>query len=158
MRQWYRWGVPVAISLCALSLWGYRATQFIRHNISGSSMTPTLVDGQPVVIKKKATIQRYDVIAFSVLEEPDLFVKRVIGVPGDAVFLVGSRLVIDLDGTGQFVTTYSVDLSASLAQRWKGLSEIPDGRYFVLGDQLTVSKDSRSFGWVSALRIEGRVE
>ena len=158
MMRWYRGGVLLLIGFFALGLWGYRASHFMSHTISGRSMTPAFVDGQQVLIEKTTTVNRYDVIAFSVAEEEGLFIKRVIGMPGDAVFLVGTRLVIDLDGTGQFVSTYSIDVSEVLARGWKGLSEIPAGRYFVLGDQLSISKDSRAFGWISTLRIEGRVK
>ena len=157
MNQRIHWRWPLLIGGIALFIWGYRGTHYIRHDISGTSMSPLFSDGQSVLIKKNSTVQRYDVLAFSVVEEEGLFVKRVIGVPGDAVFLSGNRFVIDLDGTGRFVSTYSVDLSETLAKQWKGLSQIPEGRYFVLGDHLAVSKDSRSFGWVSYLRIEGQV-
>lgn len=120
-------------------------------------MEPTLKSGEVVLVSKQVTPKRYSLISFSVDNPKESFVKRVIGVPGDALFINGTRLVFDLDGTGKFLTTYSLDISETQARKWKDLSEIPANCYFVLGDHLDVSKDSRVFGWVKASDIEGTV-
>jgi signal peptidase I len=125
------------------------------HPIEGTSMEPALNSGEIVLVSKQTVPQRYSLISFSL--EKEQFVKRVIGVPGDAFFIQGTRMVFDLDGTGKFLTTYSLDIAERQANEWKNLSAIPEDCYFVLGDHLEVSKDSRVFGWVTSSDIEGTV-
>lgn len=118
-------------------------------------MEPALNSGETVLVSKQTVPKRYSLISFSL--EKEQFVKRVIGVPGDAFFIQGTRMVFDLDGTGKFLTTYSLDIAERQANEWKHLSAIPEDCYFVLGDHLEVSKDSRVFGWVTSSDIEGTV-
>lgn len=127
------------------------------HPIIGTSMTPSIKQGSQVLISKKAKPIRYSIISFSVNGEETKYIKRVVGIPGDTFFIEGTRLVLDLDGTGNFQSTYSVDISETQAKEWKQLRKIPEDAYFVLGDNLSVSKDSRMFGWVKASDIEGTV-
>ena len=128
---------------------------YLIHPVEGTSMEPALNSGEMVLVSKQTVPHRYSLISFSL--EKEQFVKRVIGVPGDAFFIQGTRMVFDLDGTGKFLTTYSLDISETLASEWKTLTTIPEECYFVLGDHLDVSKDSRMFGWVKASDIEGTV-
>ncbi|KAF1295848.1 signal peptidase I [Enterococcus sp. JM4C] len=156
-RLWQMVFVTVSLFLLGFAFRQLILTAYLVHPVSGSSMEPTLKEGEKVVISKRAEIQRYDLISFSMAEEDDQFVKRIIGLPNDAIFVTGTRLVFDLDGTGKFLNTYSVDISETWAREWRGLTEVPKDCYFVLGDHLGVSKDSRVFGWVEAKTIEGTV-
>ncbi|KAF1297613.1 signal peptidase I [Enterococcus sp. JM4C] len=157
-RRVIRWGIILAMSSVVGLLSWTLIHSYIFHPISGTSMTPTVTDGSVVLLKKSEDVKRFDLIGFAIAGESDRFVKRIIGLPEDPVFISGTRLVIDLEGEGRFVNTYSVDLTDSIAQDWRELTRIPKNCYFVLGDNLQVSKDSRSFGWVNTESVEGRVQ
>ncbi|MGM0124006.1 signal peptidase I [Enterococcus sp. AZ194] len=151
------WVLCLVFLFVGVSVRQLLVSTYLIHPVTGSSMTPTLKEDEWVLVSKKEPLQRYAIISFSMAEEPGQFVKRIIGLPGDALFITGTRMVIDLDGTGKFLNTYSVDLSVSWANTWRGRTTIPEGCYFVLGDHLGVSKDSRAFGWVKQATIEGTV-
>ncbi|WP_438763193.1 signal peptidase I [Enterococcus sp. AZ194] len=151
------WSIGLLASLFGFFLWVFYVSYTV-HPVVGTSMDPAVKDGATVLLAKEEPFIRYDVIGFSVKGEDNHFVKRIIGLPGDPIFVAGNRLVIDLEGEGAFTTTYSVTLTETLAKAWQDQTRIPNDCYFVLGDHLQVSKDSRSFGWVKRSSIKGRVQ
>ncbi len=79
-------------------------------------------------------------------------VKRVIGVPGDIIDIKDGYVYINdekLDEPYLEVQTSSKGLSYPLT--------VPDDTYFCMGDNRTVSYDSRDFGCVPIEKIEGKV-
>lgn len=128
------------------------------HTISGTSMIPTLTEEDQVLVKKKSQVQRYDIVAFSVDKEEGMFVKRVIGLPGDSMFVRNERMVLDIGEQGDFETTNTYQLSPTVADEFQTLNKIPEDVYFVVGDHVDVSKDSRTFGFVHRKSIEGTVQ
>ena len=128
------------------------------HPISGTSMSPTLTEKDMVLVKKRDPIRRYDIIAFSVKGEKGKFVKRVIGMPGDTMFIRNDRMVLNIGEQGEFETTYTFQLSPAVAEEFQELTKIPKGLYFTTGDHIDVSKDSRTFGFVYKKEVEGTVQ
>lgn len=122
--------------------------------IYGSSMEPTLKEGNIVVAFKSSEYTDGDIIAFYFNNK--VLVKRVIAGPGSWVE-ISEDGVVTVDGQvlnepyvkqlalGQCNTTFPY--------------QVPDGRYFVLGDNRETSVDSRStaIGTVSTDQIIGRV-
>lgn len=122
--------------------------------IQGSSMTPTLYDGNIVVSVKDSTFETGEVIAFYYNNK--ILVKRVIAQPGDWV---------DIDANGT-VFVNGVELDEPYLQE-KALGEcnielpyqVPAAKIFVMGDHRSVSADSRNtaVGCVSEEQIVGKI-
>ncbi|MFA6024667.1 MAG: signal peptidase I [Candidatus Gracilibacteria bacterium] len=97
-----------------------------------------------------STIERGDIIIFKApySEDGDFYIKRVIGLPGDQV-KVEDGLVSVLDEDGVYIELdepYLSEENQGNTQAFHTSSEVfsvPDGAYFVLGDNRTRSNDSR---------------
>lgn len=122
--------------------------------ISGSSMTPVIGDGEIAAVLKTDKLERGDIIAFYYNNK--VLVKRVIAFPGERVY-------IDTNGK---VFINGAELEEPYLKEWaKGNCDIdmpyqvPEGRYFVLGDHRSTSADSRSkvIGPVSQEQVLGKV-
>lgn len=122
--------------------------------IYGNSMTPTLQDGQIIISVKTAQFEAGDIIAFYYNNK--ILVKRVIAMQGDWVD-------IDEDGT-VYVNEEKLD-EPYVAEPAFGETnielpyQVPDGRYFVIGDHRSTSVDSRNtaMGCVAEEQIVGRI-
>ena len=122
--------------------------------IYGSSMTPTLQDGEIIFSVKTDKMETGDIIAFYYNNK--ILVKRVIAQPGDWVNF-------DEDGT---VYVNSIPLEEPYLTE-KALGEcdielpyqVPDGKIFVMGDHRSTSIDSRStaVGCVEQEQIVGKI-
>lgn len=122
--------------------------------IYGSSMTPTLQDGEIIFSVKTTDLEQGDVIAFYYNNK--ILVKRVIAGPGDWVNM-------DEDGT---VYVNSEELyEPYVSEKAVGETDIelpyqvPDGKIFVMGDHRSTSVDSRNtaVGCVEQEQIVGKI-
>lgn len=122
--------------------------------VYGSSMTPTLQDGEIIFSVKTADLEPGDIVAFYYNNK--ILVKRVICGPGDWVN-------IDEDGT---VYVNEVRLKEPyLAEKALGDCnielpyQVPDGKIFVMGDHRSTSVDSRNtaVGCVAQEQIVGKI-
>ena len=122
--------------------------------IYGSSMTPTLSNGDIVISVKNGDFQTGDVIAFYYNNK--ILIKRIIAKPGDWVN-------IDEDGT-VYVNDNPID-EPYISEKALGECDIempyqvPESRLFVMGDHRSVSVDSRStlVGCVAEEQVVGKI-
>ncbi len=131
------------------------ATMFLPVlQVSGTSMEPTLSDGDVIVLYKSGKFETGDLVGF--YYQNKLLLKRVIGGPGD---------VIDIDEDGNvYVNDVLLD-EPYLTEKSFGESDltypyqVPESKYFVLGDNRSTSIDSRSsvVGCIEADQIVGKV-
>lgn len=148
------------------------------YRVEGSSMLPTLEEGEYVIVNKLVYMRfdprdvvslipfvefedegdvfpfhapkRGEVIIFEFPNNPERdFVKRVIGLPGDTVEIQRGTVVVN-----------SIPLDEPYITRRDtgnmGRITVPEGGYFVLGDNRRASNDSRSWGPVPTENIIGR--
>lgn len=158
--------LPVIIMATIVFIFIFRTSP---HMVDGDSMNPTLINGDKVIVTRTKKPERYDIITFDPPVESDFqYVKRVIGMPGDAVWVNGSDLFINEGGNlpenAEEITannlpdgTIKVALSSKALDQLRNIDKIPDDCYFVLGDNRGNSTDSRDFGLVGSSSIEGIV-
>jgi signal peptidase I len=138
--------------------------------VEGASMEPTLETGQYLLISKASYFhiegtpldrflpttkqgsidylfggpQRGDIVVFRAPTQPDKdFIKRVIGLPGDTVLIKNGTVYVN----GQPLNEPYIHFPATYTYPFDGQpKQIPDGYYFVLGDNRPNSSDSH-LGW-----------
>ena len=156
------------VSLAAVFVIGMRYFIFSPVMVDGASMMPTFEDGDKVIVNKIGPIltdyKRFDVVVFEVTENKH-YIKRIIGFPGDQITYKDDELYINgevyeetyltsfkeaLVDTGDF--TYDFTLEEQL-----GEMTVPEGHFFVLGDNRRKSIDSRDprVGFIAQERILG---
>ena len=122
--------------------------------IEGTSMEPTLVNGDIVLLTKTTAFGRGDICGFAWNNK--ILIKRVIGIPGDWI-------EIDTDGT---VYLNGAKLDEPYAEQiafgecdLEFPYQVPQEQYFVLGDMRESSIDSRNtlVGCVENEQIIGKI-
>ena len=122
--------------------------------IEGTSMTPTLANGDIVLLTKTTRFEHGDLCAFTWNNK--LLVKRVIGLPGDWI-------EIDTDGTiylnGEKLEEPYVENKALGECDLEFPFQVPQEQYFVVGDMRESSIDSRNslIGCIPKDQIVGKV-
>lgn len=150
--------VRLVVVVLAVALgFGLGARLYLDHTclVSGDSMNPSLYDGEWVALARTGfeggLPPRGDIVVFRYPLDPKrVFVKRVVGLPGDVVEIRQGQVYVN----DSFVLEdYRVvrDRSSLPATR------VPEGKVFVLGDNRPVSEDSRCFGCVPLEYVRGVV-
>ncbi|MFQ9337920.1 MAG: signal peptidase I [Varibaculum sp.] len=154
-RPAFRLLVRIAEVIIVVSAIGILVATFFMSvlQIRGESMTPTLRDGDLVVASRHSSFQSGDIIAFYYNNK--VLLKRVIGQPGDW---------IDMREDGTIVVNKKplrenyVKGSKIGKTDIKFPYQVPEHRYFVLGDHRSISLDSRTkaIGTVSEDQVVGK--
>lgn len=124
-----------------------------RIRVDGSSMVPTLKNGEFVLVNRLAyrlgEPQRGDVIVFHYPKNPTQeYVKRLIGLPGDKVEVERRQVSVN----GEILDEpYIAD-----SPRYQVNTTVPPDSYFVLGDNRNNSSDSHSWGPVPDEYVVGK--
>ncbi len=143
------------------------------YRIPSESMLDTLRPGDRVLVNRAVyhlrEPHRGDVVVFRYPNDPSVvFIKRIVGVPGDVLEVRDGQLYVNGERPGEpYVHRTAGDADPTVAQAaiagstlhdpWS-LAEpyrVPDGEYFVMGDNRTDSDDSRDWGTVPRTAIVG---
>ena len=132
-----------------------------RSRVSGSSMEPTLSDGDNLIVDKISyrlhDPERFDIVVFPYRDSDVFYIKRVIGLPGETVR-------IDEEGNiyinGEILEeNYGLETIDS-RHIGRAIEEVKLGKdeYFVMGDNRNNSKDSRfeEVGNIKRSEIDGK--
>ena len=115
-------------------------------------MESNFLQGDVLIVKKFDISEpgRYDVVIAKVGNQS--MIKRVIGLPGETVQILDGRVLVN----GKVV-----DKSFDFCTDYEGVADEPyvlsEKEYFLMGDNRSVSYDSRNFGGIKLEQIEGIV-
>ncbi|MGO2083866.1 signal peptidase I [Vagococcus sp.] len=140
--------------------------------VSGDSMNPTLVDRERIISLKMTKIDRFDIVTFPAPDEPSKkYIKRVIGMPGDTIEYKDDQLYLNgkiykepyLDelkkGNDPDLLPEGLPVTKDFTlEEVTGQTKVPEGHYFVMGDNRQNSKDSRMIGFIDEATILGDVK
>jgi signal peptidase I len=197
LRAAAEWARPMLPLL--LLIFGGRAFAYEPMRVPSGSMTPTLLTGDFILVDKHAyglrnpldngrwvgegLPARGDVVVFRYPQDhAQRYVKRIVGLPGDAIEVADGELILNGQPTAMRVEGMMLDTgspgpavprrritenlegrehpvlrcldgcAAGASGRWV----VPDGHYFVMGDNRDNSADSRYWGFVSDEELVGR--
>ncbi|HFI0352523.1 TPA: signal peptidase I [Streptococcus suis] len=155
-------------------------------SVDGHSMDPTLQHQEKLVMFKTTSIDRFDIVVASETDsdgKEKLIVKRVVGMPGDTIRYENDVLYIndqevDEPYLDEYLAAFQKDKLQeeyaynkqfqAVAQAAQAFTQdangyvdftvtIPEGQYYLLGDDRLVSLDSRSVGTFARDKIKGEV-
>ncbi|MFN7976282.1 MAG: signal peptidase I [Acidobacteriota bacterium] len=169
---WREWIKPAVVALVVVG--SFRSAFADWNDVPSGSMKPTILIGDRIFVNRmaydvrvpftklclwhRADPARGDIVIFPSPENGKRLVKRIVGVPGDVIQLSHNRLVVN----GK-VAEYDVEESGAVRETVEGRTHdvaflggspretfgpvrVPEGRYFMMGDNRDGSLDSRWFG------------
>lgn len=176
------WGFVLIIFLMFAS----RSSLADWYHVPSGSMLPTIEVGDRIFVNKLAyrlevpftdvpimeigTPDRGDIVVFNSIAANERLIKRVIGMPGDHISMTNNQLVIN----GQVLQYQNEEQSHFYSEDLLGLHHlvqfvavpsakhsfdsvvVPEGHYFVMGDNRNNSRDSRFYGFVSVAEMQGK--
>lgn len=131
----------------------------IRVNMN--SMNPTLHNGDIMILTKTSywfrSIKRFDIVVINGNYTNNRIIKRVIGLPGDVIRYEDNVLYVNDEPVEEnFEHERTPDFDFSMMSGGVKGDVVPEGYYFVVGDNRTNSNDSRYIGFIKKKDIMGK--
>ncbi len=171
-REYFESLVVAVILALFVRTFGFQA-----FKIPTGSMEPNLLVGDHLLVNKfifgpaasglertllpMRQVERGEVLVFKFPEEPERdFIKRVIGLPGETLEYKDQRVFINgmplIEPYAHYQLPATGDGNSSDPRVRYGPVTIPDGHYFMMGDNRDDSQDSRYWGFLPASYVKGR--
>ncbi|MCR4943073.1 MAG: signal peptidase I [Clostridium sp.] len=132
----FDWIVPIIVAVViALFIKNFL---FFKVYIPSGSMIPTLNEGDQLFVSKVYNtdkLERGDIIVFDSKELDDVLIKRLIGLPGDKIKITNGTVYVNGEKLQEDYVKNNDNFS--------GEFEVPEGKFFFLGDNRSNSYDSR---------------
>lgn len=156
MKILKEWLIPIGVAIIIALLINRFA--FFKVIIPSESMYPTLKEKDQLFatrVYKPSNLKRGDIVIFNFYEngKKELFIKRLIGLPGDTIEVKDeSKVYVN----GDLISEPYVKNKDIIAGKYK----VPEGKYFFLGDNRANSKDSRFWKnpYIDGKEIEGKAQ
>ena len=142
--------LPYAIILLVVVL--IRTFLVTPIKVNGQSMYDTLSGNEIMLLYRIGEIERYDMVVADLIVDgkDDTLIKRVYGLPGETIKCENGVIYInDHEIEDPYATNETSDFEAVT---------LGDDEYFLLGDNRSISLDSRIIGPVKEKDIEGRTD
>lgn len=164
MKEVFSWLKAIVVALVIAFV--IRTFIFVPVIVEGESMMPTLHNADRMIVSKISNyigeLERGDIVVFHATESKD-YIKRVIAIPGDTLEYREDMLYINeepvdepyLDEFRAQMNGFPLTENFTLEQV-TGETVVPEGAYFVMGDNRQNSKDSREIGFVEKEEIVGK--
>lgn len=142
--KWIKQLIPYIIILIVVVL--VRTFLVTPIKVNGSSMYNTLEGNELMLLWKVGDIKRYDIVVVNT--ETDTLIKRLYALPGETIECKNGHIYINNEKIQDDYAFGDTDDFPKVT--------LKENEYFVLGDNRTVSLDSRRIGPVSKESIEGK--
>ena len=131
------------------------------HKISGQSMMPNFQDAEFLLTEKVTYYtrnpERGDVVVFMPpISTTDEFIKRVIGLPGEQIMIKNGHIYINDKLLNESYIDDNVITTGGPKLEEGQEFTVPNGQYFVMGDNRPNSSDSRYWGSITKKVMTGR--
>lgn len=150
--EFYEWTKAITIAVVIALLIRIFIFEFVV--VEQTSMYPTLKEGEKLCVVKAAywfdAPERGEIVIVKISDTTN-YVKRVVGLPGETVEIKDNVVYINGEALDEDY------LVSGLTYNDYGPITVPDGEYFLLGDNRPVSQDSREMGCFSQDAIIAKV-
>lgn len=147
------WVIPILMSLVLAIL--INKFLIFKVKIPSESMVPTLNVGDRLFVTRVYSpekLKRGDVVVFYSDEKNEDMIKRLIGLPGDKIVIKDGVVTVN----GETLKENYI----GTADNYNGEFEVPEGKYFFLGDNRYWSLDSRYWEnpYIDGSKIKGKAQ
>ena len=129
------------------------------YRVPANDMAPSLVPDQIVLVRagdyRKQKLQRGDIVVFVSPVDGNMWIKRVVGLPGERISIdAGVLLIDDRERVEDYVAAGNA--ARGYSRQMHELT-VPEASYFLLGDNRDNSHDGRLMGATPQEDITGRI-